>query len=278
MKEYLCLDMGNTEIKAASLSTMGEYYAPIRHFPAMAAEDTQTILHNLEDILSRLHYPGTVTEGLRLAFPSPFDYEAGTPLPQKNGKYAALLDTDLRLHLSRFMNLPPRDIRFCNDTKAFALGELHFGPARLAERVMFITIGTRFGSAFSVDGAIADLPELYTAPFLSGCIDDYISRRGLMNLSKEILGIALDGFALSLWADQDARATETFSLFGQRLRDAVVPYVDSFRPQILCIGGQITKSAPLFTTPLSDYCHANDIRCYINNDTAQSILQGLTWI
>lgn len=278
MKEYLCLDMGNTEIKAASLSSMGEYYAPIRHFPAMALEDRQTLLANLEEILSRLHQPGTVTLGLRLAFPGPFDYEAGTPLAPNSGAYQALWGMDLRHHLSKVMELPVEAVKFCNDTKAFALGELNFGPAHLAQRVMFLSIGTRFGSAFSVDGAIVDGPELCTAPFLNGCMNDYFSRRGLMALSKERLGIALDGFALSLRAASDPKARQTFSIFGQRLKEAVVPYIQSFGPQILCIGGQITKSFPLFATYLSDDCRQNDIRCYINNDKAQSILQGMTQI
>lgn len=36
---YLCLDVGGTEIKAASLDKSGNLLTPVRHFPAMAGAD-----------------------------------------------------------------------------------------------------------------------------------------------------------------------------------------------------------------------------------------------
>ena len=43
---YLCLDVGGTEIKAAPLDTQGNLLAEIRHFPAMAGGDKETLLES----------------------------------------------------------------------------------------------------------------------------------------------------------------------------------------------------------------------------------------
>lgn len=49
---YLCLDVGGTEIKAAPLDKRGNFLAPVRHFPAMAGADRQTLLENFGWILA----------------------------------------------------------------------------------------------------------------------------------------------------------------------------------------------------------------------------------
>ena len=47
---YLCLDVGGTEIKAAPLDKRGNFLAPVRHFPAMAGADRQTLLENFGSV------------------------------------------------------------------------------------------------------------------------------------------------------------------------------------------------------------------------------------
>ena len=107
-------------------------------------------------------------------------------------KYDALYGVDLRQELLHRLSgaglegLEGEDIRFINDVSAFALGEMYFGNARGAEKAMFICIGTGCGSAFGVEGRLADestpgVPPkgyVYPVPFLDSCIDDYLSKRG----------------------------------------------------------------------------------------------------
>lgn len=96
-------------------------------------------------------------------------------------------------------------IQFINDAAAFALGELTFGSSRQAHKTLFTVIGTGCGSAFGVDGFLAAKGTLgvpphgyfYSAPFMDSCVDDYISRRGLKKLTKDLLGTPLDGRALA---------------------------------------------------------------------------------
>ena len=148
-------------------------------------------------------------------------------------------------------------------------------------------IGTGCGSAFGVGGRLAaegtpGVPEngyIYSAPYLDGCIDDYISRRGLMALSLDRMGESLDGRALAQRAmEGDARAAGCFLAFGERLRDALSPFLTGFAPELVCLGGQIMKSAPLFLPPLREACRRLGIELAVTDDTSVRALQGLTRI
>lgn len=281
---YLCLDVGGTEIKAAPADGAGNLLRPVRRFPARAKEPADVLLAHFTGIFETLRREAGTVSGLRLAFPGPFDYERGICLLQGLDKYDALYGADLRQAFSRGSGIAPEEIRFTNDASAFALGEMAFGQAESAGRALFVCIGTGCGSAFGINGHLAPggapgVPEngyLYPVPFLDGCIDDYLSRRGLMALTRERLGEALDGRALAQRVrGGDAHARQCFLVFGERVRDALLPFLSGFRPEVLCLGGQITGSASLFLEPLETACRARGIRLYVTADTSASILRGL---
>lgn len=260
---YLCLDVGGTEIKAAPLDKRGNFLAPVRHFPAMAGADRQTLLENFGWIFSSICPENAVPIEIDLAFPGPFDYKNGICLLQGLDKYDALYGCNLRRAFSEISGLLEQKIQFINDAAAFALGEMTFGQATQAGRALFVAVGTGCGSAFGVNGFLAEegtpgVPPngyFYNAPFRDSCVDDYISRRGLEKLSGEMLGVPLDGRALAeRIAAGDERAKACFRCFGEQLCDALQPQIEAFCPDTLCMGGQIMESAALFLHPLEKLC------------------------
>lgn len=284
-EQYLCLDVGGTQIKAACVDARGVMSGKIRYFPARADEGAGCILDHFADIIRRLWPSGTRLAGIRMAFPGPFDYGKGVCLMRGLGKYEHLYQISVRAGLSERLGVGQEDILFVNDAAAFALGEMGFGEAFGAARALFICIGTGCGSAFGLDGKLAPagtqgVPRsgyVYDAPFLEGCIDDYLSRRGLMALTQEHLGTALDGKALSQRVLQgDEAARQCFMAFGMRIREALSPFWDAFHPDVVCFGGQITGSGVLFLPPVEDACRGRAIRFYITQDTSLRTLQGLT--
>lgn len=286
-KRFLCLDVGGTEIKAAAVDGSGGLLRPIRHFPANAKEPAGALLEHFASVIRQLSAAPECSQGIRLAFPGPFDYPNGICLMQGLDKFDALYGMDLRRELAVRLAVPPEDIQFANDANAFALGEMAFGGAKDARRALFICIGTGCGSAFGIDGKLVSsgvpgVPEggcVYHVPFLDGRIDDYLSRRGLMALTRQQLGAALDGKALAQRATEaDAAAQRCFLLFGERVRDALLPFLTGFRPEVLCLGGQIMQSAALFLDPLETVCRALAIKTCITTDTSLRTLQGLTRI
>ena len=94
---YLCLDVGGTEIKAAPLDKRGNFLAPVRHFPAMAGADRQTLLENFGWIFSSICPENAVPIEIDLAFPGPFDYKNGICLLQGLDKFnSSMMQRPLR--------------------------------------------------------------------------------------------------------------------------------------------------------------------------------------
>lgn len=102
---YLCLDVGGTEIKAAPLDKRGNFLAPVRHFPAMAGADRQTLLENFGWIFSSICPENALPIEIDLAFPGPFDYKNGICLLQGLDKYDALYGCNLRRAFSEISGL-----------------------------------------------------------------------------------------------------------------------------------------------------------------------------
>lgn len=282
---YLCLDVGGTEIKAAVMDEAGNLRAPVRHYPAEADREREELLEHFADILRKTKARTEDCAGIRLAFPGPFDYERGICLLRGLAKYDSLYGVNLRQELGYRLGIAPERIRFANDASAFCLGEMGFGAAKGFARALFVCIGTGCGSGFGLNGELApggldgvpDSGFLYDAPFLDARIDDYISRRGLEKLTGERLGQALDGKALAeRVAAGDDRARECFLEFGTRLRDALATFLEDFRPQILCLGGQLMKSGEYFLEPLRAQCREKGIPLAVTADTSLRTMQGLT--
>lgn len=282
---YLCLDVGGTEIKAAPLDANGKMLSKIQYFPAMACADKKTLLEHFAHIFTSICPADKVPIEIDLAFPGPFDYENGICLLQGLEKYDALYGCNLRHAFAALSGLPQKRIQFINDAAAFALGELTFGSSRQAHKTLFTVIGTGCGSAFGVDGFLAAKGTLgvpphgyfYNAPFMDSCVDDYISRRGLEKLTKDLLGTPLDGRALAARvAAGDTQAASCFLQFGVLLRDALSPQIEAFNPDMICLRGQIMRSAPLFLSPLEALCNEKNIKLSVTQDTSMRTMQGLT--
>lgn len=288
-KPMLCLDVGGTELKGAVVAD-GRVLTPIRHFPSRSHEGRETLLQHFVGVFQELKNQEGVPEeigGLRLAFPGPFDYENGICRVQGLDKFDALYGVSLREEL--FARLPgwvksPADIRFVNDVAAFALGEIHYGDAKGSARSMSVCVGTGCGSAFGMGEKLApngtpgipDGGEIYPTPFMGKCIDDIVSKRGLMELTAQRLGTPLEGAELSARvAAGDEQAAACFLEFGTRLRDAVEPFLRAYRPDCLCLGGQITRSFSMYGAPLQALCKELGVTVYIAADTSVLAMQGL---
>ena len=285
----LCADVGGTQIKTGLLDASGRPASPIRRADACAALPRQQLLDHMAACLLAAAQdapPGSV-QGVRLAMPGPFDYDAGICRIEGLGKYGALYNADLRAELgSRLapaLGAAAADIRFQNDVAAFALGELHFGCARGTGRGLFVCIGTGCGSAFSLGDGLApeDTPGmpaggyLYPLPLRGKRVDDWLSRRGLQRLSRQTLGEELDGLPLAQRARAgDAGALAVWQQFGALLAEALTPALDAYRPQLCCLGGQVTASGTLFLEPLHRACRQRGVRLETTADTSLRAMQG----
>lgn len=189
--------------------------------------------------------------GASLAVPFPFDCVAGVSLMKH--KLTALYGKNLRGALASRFGWAPNRFRFLNDACAYLLGEVGAGSVKGASRAAGLTLGTGIGCAFAVDGfcvtkgdGVPPGGEIWNLPYAGGTVEDLISTRALKSefLARTGRDLEVAEIAPLAPSDPDARAVfEEFGLhLGQVLRDIVAP----FRPDMVVIGGGISRSAQLF--------------------------------
>ncbi|MFN0215070.1 MAG: ROK family protein, partial [Saprospiraceae bacterium] len=135
--------------------------------------------------------------GIGFAIPGPFDYRNG--ISKMEHKFKNLYNIHIPSALNPLLT-SPRDLpmRFLNDASSFAVGEAWMGEGRGFEKVVVITLGTGFGSAFTDKGVPIvsgeSVPKegcLWHLPFKDSIADDYFSTRWFIGEYQKQTGIVL---------------------------------------------------------------------------------------
>jgi glucokinase len=247
----LVYDVGGSHVSAA-VCFSGDYrLGPVQSAPHPAGESSEAFV----SLLHELGIEGsTGMEGLlgaELAVPGPFDFAVGVSLMQHKLPY--LYGLDLRGKLAERFAWQPGQVRFLLDAAAFLLGEIGAGAARGVHRAAGITLGTGVGSSVAVDGHVvtegAGVPpggEIWNLPYEGGIIEDHVSTRAIKKSYKERTGLDLEVAEVAAAAEHDAVAREAFAEFGRHLGLAIRGALGGFAPDVIVLGGGISRSAPLF--------------------------------
>ncbi|HZG86252.1 ROK family protein [Paenibacillus sp.] len=296
----VAFDVGGTEIKAAAIADGRIAAATVGHYATRADLPAGPMAARFVDIFADIldkAGPDAVADGWGIAFPGPFDYEEGVSRIRGLGKFDSLYGLPVgRLLLEALRSdgrtsgrLTPRfRIAFENDAALFGLGETGpGGAAEGAERAVCLTIGTGLGSCFLERGRLVkrrdDVPAegwLYTVPYQDGIADDYISRRGILQLAAGLGRNAehLDVRELASLADAgDREALRLFERFGRRMADVLLPSLLRFQPERIVLGGQISKSAHLFVPAFREAAEPAGLHAEIrlSRDSLSSTLLGV---
>ena len=261
MQGYVFLDIGGTQIKSAAY--MGEFLGPVHAVPSLAKEDRDTVLaHFLSIIADRkaeLDAAGIPLRAVGFAFPGPFDYPNGICLIRGLSKYDSLYGVNLKEALRNIPGQqvisPETQLFFRHDIASFALGEAYRSLSPETRRILCLCVGTGAGSAFLENGVLLThdprIPAngwIYASPLRGATIDDWVSVRGLKKLTVQAgLDAAITGKDLSrLAAEGNPSALGVWQQFGMLIAEAIKPFMLSFRPQLLLLGGQISGAADFF--------------------------------
>lgn len=280
----VALDVGGTSVKAGLVDSQGRLAGEPRQYDACSDQARETILGRFASIvadqLTGAAAAGRPVAGIGIGMPGPFDYAAGVSLIRGLHKYEAIYGVNLADEWRQRLHLPAAmPIRFVNDAAAFALGEALYGAGRGHDRVMAVTLGTGCGAAFLVGGRLAEAGEgvpaggaVYHLPFQGEIIDEWISRRGILRLWREMAPPAKHGLDVKEIA-ADPAAGALWDRWGEMLAAALGPVAEAFRPGALVLGGQIARSLDLFGGPLRDRVAAVGCRTVAASD-GHSALRG----
>ncbi len=205
--------------------------------------------------------------GIGFAMPGPFNYKTGLALFEGNDKYEALYLVNVKQELPAFLSDPGLPLRFMNDATSFAVGVSWLGEAKGCAKVVAITLGTGFGSAYIEDGLpvvnredVAPQGCFWHLPYEDGIADDYFSTRWFVREYEKLTEEKAAGVKeIAEAAKEEGAARKLFRLFGQNLGEFFVPWLKKFPADILVIGGNIAHAYPLFGGALESVLRENGI-------------------
>ena len=177
-----------------------------------------------------------------IAMPGPFDYDRGIALMKGTEKYEALYGIDVRTALASMLDIAPEDIRFQNDASCFLLGEMQAKGRSSYVKSIGITLGTGLGSAIFERGTVQDANR-WNRPFDKGFAEEYISTRFFVRRYKALTGATVKGAQeLAQMVPADPSAQQVFHEFARNLASFVRDFVRDEHPELLVIGGNISKA------------------------------------
>src|SRR5581483_5429772 len=133
-----------------------------------------------------------------------------------------------------------------NDAKCFALGEFHYGEGRGYKNVIGLIIGTGMGAGVILNGKLfsgtnGGAGEIGHIPYKENEFEHFCSGR-FFEREFGLDGATLDQRAIA--GDRDAQ--EKLASFGDAFADAIMAILYAYDPEIIVLGGSVTRSYPFF--------------------------------
>ncbi len=239
---------------------------------ASAEEIFKSWTTTLEKTISNIDI--NTLEGIGFAMPGPFDYYNGiAKFTKEVEKYENLYNYNIVSEIKNRLSLANHiKIRFINDATAFAIAESWIGKAKDHEKMIALTLGTGFGSAYIDNGIpilegekVAKSGCLWHVAFNGDIADNLFTTRWIVNTYAKKTGIQLSGAKeiADLANKNDQIALDIFTEYGNNMGEFLSPWIKKFEAQSIVIGGNISGAYNLFGKYLSQKLADNQINAKI---------------
>lgn len=267
MALYLGLDVGGTAVKGVVIDSNGCLYGE-DSVPTAAGAG---IVNSIVTLCNRLMKNNKV-EGIGIGCAGVIDSAEGKVVLAKN---LSLSDFPLVKLLQEKINLP---VKITNDANAAALGEAKFGAGKDYKNSIFVTLGTGVGGGIVIDGKlfegnksaggeIGHMVIEHGGELCScgrrGCFEAYSSATALKKMTKRAMeenpGSAMwksytsdtvTGKTAFEYFQTDTAAREVVERYIGYLACALSNLANIFRPEVIMLGGGVSKEGERLTAPL----------------------------
>jgi glucokinase len=283
-KSVLVYDVGGSHVSAAVCLQNGYQLGPVVSALHPAQQTSDAFIQLLYALGIEAGADTARVAGAELAMPGPFDFAAG--VSQMRHKLPYLFGLDLRQKLSQRFGWEPCRVRFLHDAAAFLLGEIGAGAARGVSRTVGITLGTGVGSAFSVNGSIiiegSGVPlggEIWNLAYQGGIVEDFVSSKAIRRTYEQRTGMLREAVEIASKAANDPAALEAFTELGHHLGLALRSPLAVFAPQVVILGGGISRSGNLFLAATRHELEDLSIKVVISSllDEAPLVGAAVSW-
>ena len=235
------VDLGGTNVRAGRVDNSTIKKISSKKITASGSEGI--ILNEICDTIDEVIQPDI--SGIGVGVPSVVDTERGVVFGVQN--IPSWKEVYLKEYLETKYNLPTY---VNNDANCFAAGEKYFGKAKDYNNAVGLIIGTGLGAGLIVNGKLysganCGAGEFGTISFREHNYEYYCSGQYFLQQ------YSTDGAALyEASKNEDANALKIFSEFGSNLGEAIKLVMYSIDPQIIILGGSLTKSFEFFKSAM----------------------------
>ncbi len=263
MKRQIAIgvDIGGSHITSAAVNLVELRILPETTFSVKANNraSKEKILENWSLAINKTLESISVEDNVQLGFamPGPFHYKTGLAMFKGiNDKYASLNSVSIPDELKPYINAPKVSMRFINDATAFGAGASAIGKARNHSRIIAITLGTGFGSAFIKEGiplvVSDDVPKggcLWDKAYKDSIGDDYFSTRWCIKRYTDLSGKQVSGVK-EIAQSNNEHSKVVFKEFGYNMAEFIIPFLKKYRPDLIILGGNVSKASAFFLPTL----------------------------
>ncbi|MYL34364.1 ROK family protein [Pontibacillus yanchengensis] len=261
------VDIGGTKVASGITGLDGNVYA-YREFETQSYLNDQLIKRLQEDVLFMMQELGISDQdvlGMGVGVPGVTNVKEGVVLEAPTLKWKQY---PLQEIASNYFNFP---IYIENDVNTSLLGEHWLGTSKNAENIIYIAIGTGIGSGIMINGRlfrgsnysagemgylVTDLQaaKSYNPTFEGyGFLESVASGSSIGNKLSEVKGEALtskDAFELKSQGDEEASKVVDDAI--EHLGFGIANYISLFDPDVVILGGGVSKSFSQFNQALSE--------------------------
>ena len=278
---YIGIDLGGTNIAAGVVDENCEILAK-ESIPTNASRPAGEIAFDMANLARRVAQKAGVAESdvawIGVGVPGAIDRDAGMVMYACNLNFRKMPLADA---MRRVWDIP---VLLDNDANAAALGEVYAGAAKGCSDVIVVTLGTGVGGGIIIDRKIysgfnSNGGEIGHSVIVAhgrpcgcgrrGCWEAYASVTGLILDTKEAMKAHPES---SMWQLEngslddvsgktafiaakagDEVAKQVVAQYLEYVAIGVTDLVNIFEPEVICIGGAISKEGEYLLGPVREY-------------------------
>ena len=261
---YIGIDLGGTNIAAGIVTEEGKIVVK-DSVPTLSERPTDEIVTDMANLSKKLVQSIGIEmneiKGIGIGCPGTIDFETGEIVYSNNIKINHYPLAD------KFKEHIPLPVKVDNDANCAALGEYKINR-HCASVFALVTLGTGVGGGVIINGKVfrgfnGAAGELGHMTIVSGgkmctcgkegCLESYASATALISQTKDALETHKDTIMHGIVKKEVAK--KVVSNYERYLADGIVSIENIFQPEIIAIGGGISKEGDYLIEPIREYVY-----------------------